>query len=105
MGESKLIVGDHCDDIDRDHQVDVNYHDIDDHDREKGESLYLLILTLLVVTKMKRLLVNFVVSVWNQLSQQWLTGFAKSDEDDTRNIGWVQHRGAKSGMVQSTLRC
>ena len=62
-------------------------------------SLYLLILTLLVVTKMKRLLVNFVVSVWNQLSQQWLTGFAKSDEDDTRIIGWMQHRGAKSGMA------
>ena len=48
---------------------------------------------------MKRLLVNFVVSVWNQLSQQWLTGFAKSDEDDNTTIGWVQHRGAKSGMV------
>ena len=62
-------------------------------------SLYLLILTLLMATQMKRLLVNFVVSVWNRLSQQWLTGFAKSDEDDNKNIGWVQHRGAKSGMV------
>ena len=29
---------------------------------------------------------NFVVSVWNQLSQQWLTGFAKSDEDDNKKI-------------------
>ena len=44
-------------------------------------------------------LLNFVVSVWNQLSQQWLASFGKSDDDENINLGWMQHRGAQYHIV------